>query len=237
MRKIFGIVLAILLICRLPAFAETIYISDQGGSHIGYCHDNHIWAAAPTYHYGSETTFTSGDLFGSDIFPLLRFTVASIPDGADVTAVSLTLRCTAVGGGGETVAAVTLVDANYGWLEGTSADNKVGYACWNKKIYNTTNWANGTTWTTSGNWDTICGIVNSTTTGTKTLTFLSEGIQEVEDAVNTAADTIEFAVTASDYSSNVYATFASSENATTAYRPYLTVTYSEPNLGVIVCGD
>ena len=125
--------------------------------------------------------------------------------------------------------------ANGDWVEGTgNASAQNGSPCWNKKVYNTTDWAGSAGLSTAGT-----DYVN-TALATKTLTTASKNTDLVEFTVNASglailqgwfgdASNAGFLLL-SDHASS-YHVFHSKESTTAGYRPILSVTYDDPVTG------
>ncbi len=229
-------ILAILLlvIIPLPARADEVYISDRGGSHVGYILDNWLWGHASALHWnsGGDSQGWDGDSAGGDLRTLWRVDLSSIPDGSIVTAAEVVLLVNTISGGGITIILYEIANANNGWVEGTqSVAVETGSSDWNHYAHATTNWAGSAGLSTAGTdyINTSLGSVAATSTGTKTLTLNAAGRTAIEDRL--ASDDIEFVYYSSSYATDVYARWASSENPTTGNRPYLHITYTPPSDG------
>jgi hypothetical protein len=231
------LLLIALLLFALPvvAGADVIKIGECTDCEAGTtCEDNTLWAFAGDANCGADALVATGDYGGGDMNPIFRFDLSDILDGSDVTAVTLGFRVESADGGGVTVTCYQIADANNNWVEGTItafASSQVGSSCWNKKAYNTTNWAVSAGLSNAGGdyINTSFGTAGCTTTGAKTISFNAAGIAAVEDRL--ADDDIELLFRASSYASNVWSDIYSSDTATTAYRPYLEVTYTPPAAG------
>jgi len=227
-------VAAVLLLWLFPcaALADSVTISDQGAPHAGYCHDAALNADAANVdnNYGGSTTINfGGDLSGDHLLGVYRFDTSQVPVNADVTAVTMGVEVTFVIGGGETLTIYQMAPANKGWAEG-SANGAVlaGSISWNDHTNaNQREHAGGAGCDLAGTdyINTSLGTIDCTTTGTKTGILNAAGIQAVEDSI--PEGDFEVVIIPSSYAAGTWATLASSENATTAYRPYLQVTYAE----------
>lgn len=139
---------------------------------------------------------------------LLKFNISSVPAGVDILSGTLTLNCTIPAGSAEDFS-VLQVDPTKAWIE-AEAD-------WDE-------------YATGSNWDTAGGDIDvdggesfatlPTSTGAVTLNVLSN----VVNAHNRAIDSITLLLYYSDADTDV-ATFSSREDAVSANRPTLTVTW------------
>lgn len=119
-----------------------------------------------------------------------------------------------------------ILAGNAGWVEGTvNAAIEVGSSCWNKKVYNTTNWAGS------------AGLGTSNTDYSATQMAQANWADGVAEALSLALNASEFSLmrannagfrlSATDEATAGKAAYiASSDHATAAYRPTLTVTYT-----------
>jgi hypothetical protein len=226
---------AMLLAASVPAHAIDIFISDQGGSHVGSCEDNNIqgssafnifnfnYGAAPTNTVG-ETTFTAP----SRTRIIQRYDIAPIPDSATIQSAEIVMEATIINGSGDTVRLRQIATANNDWVEGTAnGATQAGSSCWNDYAYqNITEWA-GSPGLQTGTTDFITTVISNdpaiSTTGTKTFTFNGAGVAALQGQLVDNDFEVLFLNTTT--TSNNYITFASSENATANLRPYLKVTY------------
>jgi len=233
MRTWISALIALLLLCG-TALADEVYISDQGAPHVGYCQDNGLIGGTTNgvYNYGAATDIASGQGPSSANAwrtPIFRFGLSSVPSGSDVTAVTFGFRVTGVTGSGVTVEAYQIEAANDGWVEGTAnGATQVGSSCNDDHTYqNQVEWTNGAQWFNPGNYiNTLFGTADCTTTGAKTISFNASGVAAVEAAI--ADGDFEVCLIGNFVTYNNRSVMASSENATTAYRPYLYVVYTPP---------
>lgn len=228
-------VLAIVFIASIPAHAIDVYISDRGGSHVGYCEDNGLFgdpfANAVNLNYGAATNIWVGaSAFGDyPIRTIQRYDLSMIPDGVIIQAAEIVIEVTTIIGSGDTVSLYQITDANNNWVEGTSSGaTEVGASCWNDHTYqNVTEWAGSAGLSTAGidyvNTKLMLDLAISTT-GSKTLTLNAAGRIAIRKRLDD--DDIEFLLHNTTTTQSNYAQFATSEHGTTSYRPYLKITYA-----------
>lgn len=118
--------------------------------------------------------------------------------------------------------------ANGDWIEGTVQDStQVGSPCWNKKVYNTVNWAGsvglGTATTDYINTSLGQAVFTDGVSGYRSITFNSSGESVIEGWLGDATND-GFLITGSG-SDNNWTEWHSSQG-TDGQRPYLSVTYT-----------
>jgi hypothetical protein len=223
-----------LLACASPAWADSVNISDRGGTDVGYCEDNYTSSVLnPNDNGGGATSGYTGVNLG-EWRALWRFDLSSIADTATITAASINFY------GSHTGLSFTgtlcrIADANNDWVEGTANwTTETGASCWNKKIYNTTNWAGsaGLSTATTDYINTSLGTVTLASTGSKTLTLNAAGVTAIQNRL--ASDDIEF-ILFNNAGDGSFFQISSSENATAANRPQLSVTYTPAAAGQVIC--
>jgi hypothetical protein len=238
MKSFFSVLFSFLLLAS-PCYAIDVYISDQGGSHVGYCHDNSLWADAVAANgdanAGGKNVFFVGDVLNDDIFAIMRFDLSSIPDAATIVSAEMVLECDAVVTG-QNVTAYQTATANDDWNEGTSDwATEANTSCWNDEEYDeVSEWAGGAGCNTSGTDyinTALTDTVDCTSTGTKTFTFNADGIAAIQGELSD--DTLELHLLPGNWNNGEYSRFHSSEAATAGNRPYLKVVYTLPQLLII----
>ena len=219
--------------CASPVHAIDIFISDQPG-HVGSCEDNGIFSSsfadAFNLNRGASTTNLVGSSgIGGATRIIQRYDITLIPDSAIIQSAEIVMEVTEIGsGGGDNPRLRQIATANNDWVEGTAAGaTQVGSSCWNDYAYqNITEWAGSaglSTITTDfinivlANQDVI------STTGTKTFTLNVNGISALQGQL--VDNDFEVVFRNLTTTTDEYVVFATSENATTADRPYLKVTY------------
>jgi hypothetical protein len=114
----------------IDASKDAMLATDDGTS---YHPDNNYGGAGAALVGRNDTT--------SGLYTeLLHFDLSSIP--SEITSASLYFYNLTGVGGTWTVYAYRILSGNSGWVEGTKDDaTEVGSVCWNKRVYNTDNWA------------------------------------------------------------------------------------------------
>lgn len=223
-------ILALLLLATIQSsvYADEVYISDRGGSHVGYIIDTWLWGYGTTLHWNAGTSPSSftGDSIGGDTGTLWRVDLSSIPDGSPITAAEIVLIVDEVNTGGVTIRLYEIADANNGWVEGTKVGSvETGSPGWNHHTHNTITWDSPGLSTPGTDYiNTLLGAVVATSLGTKTLTLNAAGRTAIEDRL--ASDDIEFIFRSSSYVYGHYARWHSSEASSTPDRPYMKITYT-----------
>lgn len=227
--------LAMVLTISAPVQAIDVFISDRGGSHVGSCEDNALFGDpfANAYNFnfgGAPALFVGASPFGNNpIRTIHRYDISMIPGNATIQAAEIVIEVTLVTGSGDTVSLYMIADANNDWVEGSSNnETEVGASCWNDRTYpNSTEWAGSPGLSTAGtdyvNTKLMSDVAISTT-GSKTLTLNAAGVASIEDRLGDGDIEFLFHNTTTTEDNLFY--LASSENGTTAFRPYLKVTYT-----------
>ena len=169
--------------------------------------DTTIRSDATTTNYGTTTTLL---VDGSpDYASLIKWDLSSIPAGKTVTAVTISLNVVDV-----TTGTYEIYALKRDWVE-------TG-ATWAQ-------FASGSAWQTAGangandRETTVLGSVTGSSTGVKTYTLNAAGIAKVQSWLNAPATNYGFAIL--DYAVSDGLDVNSSEFATVASRPKITVTY------------
>lgn len=135
-----------------------------------------------------------------------------------------------------TINVYQIASANGDWIEGTTTDEtEVGSPCWNKKEYNTVNWAGSIGLSTAGtdyvNTSLGSAVFTDGVSGYRTITFnaTGEGIIEgwLGDATN---DGLLLVGTGSGATWTQW----DSSQGTDGQRPYLSVTYTVTAAGIAI---
>jgi hypothetical protein len=178
--------------------------------------DTTLSQAAPTVNYGAAATIlVDGDDpggSGKDLSTLIRWDVSPIPPGSSVR--SATMKFNVVN-----VSPLTyeVYEMKRAWVE--------SQATWNQ-------YATGLPWQTAGalgtsdRGSTALGTLTGSTTGAHTITLNAAGLALLQTWVNTPSS--NRGVVISDGSNSDGTDLSSSESATAALRPQLTVTYTPP---------
>ena len=235
MKKI--LVAIIFLLFALPAHAVDVYISDQGGTHVGSCADNLIYspsfADGYNLNYGATVALGIGQegVLNGYQHVLQRYDISAIPDQATIQSAEIVMVCSSISGTGAGDISVYEIHANNNnWVEGTqNGAVEAGSSCWNDHTYqNSQEWAGGAGCDLSGTdyYATALATTSVTTTGTKTWTFNATGVADIKDRLDD--DDIEVIFIDAAFSAGNFSTFHSSEAAVTGNRPYLKVTYTLP---------
>jgi len=202
--------------------------------------DTAFYSAIPTRNYGaSATLFVNPN-------PIFRFILSSIPAGSICNSGTLKLyqADTLSRTGSATATLYKITDANGDWIEGTQVGRTAGAGepCYNAKEADgaggvTTAWAGSVGLGTAGT-DYVntslgtCSINYTASLGDEySLTFTSAGLTVLEDWFGYATNNgLLFKVTSGI--AGWCGSICSSEHATEAYRPVLSVTYTAGSTGV-----
>ena len=193
--------------------------------------DTYFRSTVPNGNYGTAVVlaFINGVRKG-----LLRFDLSGIPSTAICTAAVLKFYANSIGA--NTVFDVyKITDANGDWVEGTydagGAEN--GSPCWNKKKYNTVDWAGSAGLQTAGT-DYVNTVIatgsaaSGIASGTLiSITFNAAGLAVLQDWFGDATNNGLLVVT--DVSNTI--SVHSGEATTEAYRPVLAISYTEATTG------
>lgn len=180
--------------------------------------DTYISASATTTNYGNtDPLLVDGD--NPDASALIKWDISSIPSGMEIDSASITLNVINNSGGDQ----YEIYQLLQNWVEGNNTTGSG--ADWID--YDTTN-----DWQTAGaqganDRGTIAlGAVGSTTTGSFSFSLNQNGVDLIQNWVDGSVN--NYGVIIQDYAEADGFQFSSSENATSANRPKLTITYCQP---------
>ena len=187
--------------------------------------DTSLWSGGANNNFGVATTLY---LDSPSLVVLLRFDLSGILSTATCDAAALKLT-PATNESSETYNLYKITDANGDWVEGTknNATAGTGEPCWNKKAYNTVDWAGSAGMSTAGT--DYVNTVLATFTGAVTagttfeLTFNASGLAILQDWFGDAAN--NGFLLKCEHSTEKQ--FCSGEYSNAALRPILSVTYTE----------
>lgn len=205
-------------------------IGNNTGNTYSGIQDNRLDQGDANNNYGTHTRGYTGFNGTRIMRELHRWNLTSIPAGATCSAASLFLYDTNWGNRTAdcTVTLYKVADANGTWVEGTvNGTTETGSPCYNKKVYNTVNWA-GSVGCGSAGTDYVNTSLGSATftdgvSGYREIQLNAAGLTVLESWFGQATNNgIVIIGTGSD--SN-WTEFESSQGTDT-HRPYLSVTYS-----------
>lgn len=221
-----------------PISIDPTFTDGYGGDVTTYKDTRMIALTAVTklYNYGADIYLAAGRFTNDsniDRF-LIEFDISSIPGTATINSATLYFYIADA----TYSYASTLIDiydisaANADWVEGTvNGTTEVGSSCWDKKIYNTTNWAGSAGLSTAGT-DYINSVIGTLTVpnppnlGTEFTASLDTTAVGTWRTTNNG----QFVRARTESGSNQGAHMGSSDHATTGYRPKLVVDYSTGGL-------
>jgi len=209
----------------------TATIGDNTGDTYSGVEDNRIDSlSSPNYNYGLNGFGYAGNQTTRIMKELQRFDLSGLTSSWTVTAAVLYLydQDWASRTADCTINVYQIAAANGDWIEGTTTGSaEVGSPCWNKKVYNTVNWAGsaGLSTATTDYINTSLGsaVFTDGVSGYRTITFNSSGESVVEDWLGDATNN-GFLLVGSG-SDNNWTRFTSSDG-TDGQRPYLSVDYT-----------
>lgn len=195
--------------------------------------DATIRQASPTTNHGASTTcdVDGDDGSGVDKSCLMQWAVSGIPAGSTVQSASITLQVTDA-----STNTYNLYEVKRAWTESA--------VTWNQAT-------SSTSWATAGalgatDRGSLVGSVTGSALGAYTINLNAAGVAMVQAWVNGTSNS---GIAIAHASNTNGVDFASSEHATVAYRPRLTITYlppdtnptpgtpTEPNLLIAFIGD
>lgn len=178
--------------------------------------------------YGGKASITVGVANPNYLsHGVMYFDLSSV--NGEITSASLNMNSP---GGAGTFAVVIyrILAANDGWVEGTDDGNpEVGSVCWNKRVYNTTNWAGSAGCSTAETdfYGTYLGIDDrnwnpgEAGVGWVEITLDAAEIEKMRNGTHTNAG---FLLLGDETSGNYYAFFYTSESS--GHEPYLSLEFS-----------
>lgn len=231
---------AAILFCR-PVFADTTVTFQQGTSGYSGYEDNWMLDGVnDIFNNGAGSDFLFGYESGfAHTRGIMRWDLSSI--SASETIVSATLQLYDREYASRTAnCAINIYEikaANSGWVAGT-ADfaSQGGSSCWSAKTFGVTNWAGSVGCGTAGT-DYVNTSLASYTfvdgagAGFKTITFNSDGLAYLQSLFGTSGGA-GFLIIGEEVTSNSLTKIVSGNDATTANRPILTITYSTTDTGM-----
>jgi hypothetical protein len=187
--------------------------------------DTSILGFFPSNNFGISTTFQVGTTGFQPIKSLLQFDLSSLPSNAIISSAVLTLVCTNVGNA--TSMAVQVRRALTDWFEGNSVSGTttINGSTWNLRNHiGSVQWGSNTPGGLEGTdySATAAATVNVTSAGTYNFDLTSEVVAMASGLVTNRGWWIFGSLV-----DNNFKTFASSDNATPANRPKLTITYTK----------
>jgi hypothetical protein len=192
--------------------------------------DNTIYSDLTSNSNGLGVNFTAGKTSGGGIRrALLAFDLSSIPTGATVTAVTLTLHMNKTKPGADNVAVHKLLSD---WGEGTSdpgtpndgqgAAATIGDATWTQNFFGSTLWgtAGGSYTSTPSAVTSVAATVGNYNWSSATL------ISDVQTWVNASATNFGWIIRSNETTNSTANRFDSRQSTTASFRPKLTVIYT-----------
>lgn len=193
---------------------------------------NHTNPLIQNSNYGASVTLMTSNNATYGKRSLFRFDLSTISSSVTITAATLKLYSSGATAA-QTFSVYKIADANGDWIEGTQVTGaaETGSPCWNYKAYHAstpTNWAGSAGLSTAGT-----DYVN-TVLATKTLSaaiadtdlmevvFNAAGLAVLQDWLGDATNNGLIMMSNSSDES-----FHSGESTTEAYRPVLSITYTE----------
>lgn len=207
------------------------YKFQEGVSSYSGCQDTFLdgFSGEMDWNNGGQLFGYAGNLSGSFIRHLFRWDLSSIPKTMGCVSAALSVRDTnfASRTANNTVNIYKVADANGTWVEGTASDaTEVGSCCWNKKVYNTTNWAGSVGMGTAGTdyVNTVLATASFTdgSSGFKTFNFNANGLLVLQSWFGTTGGNGLFLI-GDEATSGSITQWDSSETATSANRPILEI--------------
>jgi hypothetical protein len=196
-----------------PAGSLPITVSFQDGNGYSGTRDTTITAKSATKNQGAAKSVT---LDGSpDIAGLLRWDIGSIPQGAVVQSVSITLNVT-----DPAPQSYQLYELKQNWTE-------LGATF--RKFSATSNWATAGALGATDRGATVLGTLTATAKGKVIITLNAAGIAVVQNWISNPSSNFGF-IFQNYANSNTQLAFDSREAKTVANRPKLSVTYAIPML-------
>jgi len=234
------VVLALILLVHTMSgvsWADTIVVGECVACTDGGIKDGAVYNYAPNNNYGQSVSMYYGYLVfgpGTEYRWIIEIDLSALPPGSTVTAATLELYVEAVAASAD-IELYEIAAANDNWIEGAGTTISgslalTGEPCWNKKIYNTVNWAGaaGLSTPTTDFINTVLGTLAVSSTGSKTITLNAAGRAALE---NNAGGAIGLLIRDTTYIGIAYITMATGESVTDARRPKATITYTPPAAG------
>lgn len=217
----------------LPIYIDPTFTDGYGGDVTTY-QDTYLISTNSDKSFGGDTTFVFAGLL--TVVGLLKFDLSSIPSNSTCDTATLSLYNTETKPSNRTLNINELLLANDGWVDGITEDPATGnQSTWDYKIQ--TGSGTGTAWAGSPG----CGTEDTDFTGTE----IGTGSYTANDPAGTlvsspngisltAADVEDwFGASNANYGlrliaiTSTFPSVASSDHATTGYRPKLVVEYTE----------
>jgi hypothetical protein len=213
-------------------------VSNSGTMNLIASEDTYMSSVNTTYNYGSVDLFKVSSQSSTNRGALIKWDFSGIPSGATVTSANLTFYVSS-----SASQTYNLYNMRRSWVEGTLTTGATSTTSTNWTTYDGANtWGTaGAANTTSDRYNTNlwgAGTSSFSSTGSKTIDLNTDGIAVLQGWINGSIP--NYGMTIQNYSGSTTANdlqISSSENATTANRPTLNITYSlssEPT--IIVTG-
>lgn len=174
------------------------------------CDDVRIWDADPNFNYGTAILSQIGSYYGEKKRFLIKFDLSSLPVGAKIVSASLQMYMANLNGA-----------QNYYSFRKVAENWAETQATWNSRTTGVS-WVNA-----SGGGDFYPEIISNTVTCNAVGAYVWNIKKEVvQDWINNASDNFGLIMTGDESVTAGDPGFATSESATTEYRPKLTVYYT-----------
>lgn len=200
--------------------------TDGYGGDVNTAKDARLNGSQPTYNYGSATTLQFGTSHNPCV--LIEFDLTDIPAGATCNSATLSLFNIETKTSNRSLVFYMVASANADWTEGSNSGSLEtgGNATWNYKAQTAAD--AGTAWAGSAGLSTSETDYDATSLGTMTYTANDAIGTENTVSLDTSQIAAKFGGKLSIifWSTNTFPTVASSDNATTGYRPKLVVDYT-----------
>lgn len=236
MKKLFAILTFLLLPTQV--FANVMQFQ-QGTAGYSGCQDNwmndNAAGGRDNMNEGGHNSIVFGNESGFGFTrALMRWNLSQIPATATVTAATLTLydQDYVNRNLNNPINIYQPSASNADWTVGTSVDaTEVGASCWNKKVYNTTNWA-GSAGLSTATTDYVNTSLASYTfvdgrSGLTTINFNSDGVAYIQTLLGGTGGA-GFLIIGDQSTSNTLTGIESANASTVSQRPILTITFTGP---------
>ena len=211
-----------------PIYLDPTF-TDGYGQSVDSAFDGRVNEGSVNANYATSVTVTLFGGAGSRASALFKFDVSSIPSSATIDSATFSIYNISTATGNRTFSIYSILAANSGWVEGCT---------WNYANPNTVRWAGDVG--SNGGTDAGCSVSNTdfAAAAIGSGQYTANDVAGTEEPVSLSTSTVgtwrtaNYGMIMSTTEATTSVPWATSDNATTGYRPKLVVVYTEAAAGM-----